>query len=119
MALPLTVTANLPSRAFDATEDFYARLGFARAYRDDNWMILKRGEAQLEFFPHPDLDPGGSWFSACFRTEDLEGLAAEFAELNLPARGRPCLTGISRVTDDLRMFALIDPDGSLIRCLGP
>lgn len=117
--MTFSVTANLPSRDFDATEAFYAPLGFARAYRDDDWMILKRDEAQLEFFPHPELDPGTSWFSACFRTDDLDGLAGEFATLDLPERGRPRLTGISRVTDDLRMFALIDPDGSLIRCLGP
>ena len=45
--------------------------------------------------------------------------AAEFAELRLPGAGIPRLqSGIQLVTDELRMFAVIDPDGSLIRCLG-
>lgn len=25
--------------------------------RDDSWMILRRGDLLLEFFPQPDLDP--------------------------------------------------------------
>ena len=116
----MIVTANLPSRDYDATEAFYGRLGFHRTWRDDDWMILKRGDAVIEFFPHPELRPEESWFSACFRTGDLDGLFAGYARLDLPAAGIPRLHPcIQRITDDLRMFAIVDPDGSLIRCLGP
>ena len=112
-------TPNLPSRDFDVTEAFYARLGFATGWRDEGWMILRRGDAVIEFFPHPHLRPEESWFSACLRTDDLDALHAEFAELRLPGAGIPRLqSGVQQVADELRMFAVIDPDGSLIRCLG-
>ena len=45
------VTPNLPSRDFDVTEAFYAKLGFATSWKDRGWMILQRGGLQLEFFP--------------------------------------------------------------------
>jgi predicted lactoylglutathione lyase len=32
-------TPNLPSRNFEATSSFYARLGFAHGWRSDGWMI--------------------------------------------------------------------------------
>lgn len=115
----MIVTANLPSRDYDATEAFYARLGFSRSWRDENWLILTRGDTQIEFFPHPDLKPEESWFSACFRTDDLGALFDEYDKLELPGKGIPRLhPGIQQITDDLRMFAVVDPDGSLIRCLG-
>ncbi|HFT0573613.1 TPA: hypothetical protein ACH1RG_005859, partial [Klebsiella pneumoniae] len=56
------VTPNLPSRDFDVTEAFYAKLGFATSWKDRGWMILQRGGLQLEFFPYPDLDPATSSF---------------------------------------------------------
>ena len=112
-------TPNLPSRDFDATEAFFARLGFVTAWRDMGWMILERGEAVLEFFPHRELRPQESWFSACLRTDDLDALHWEFVALRLPTSGMPRLhPGVEAVADGLRMFAVVDPDGSLIRCLG-
>lgn len=36
-------TPNLPSRDFEATPLFYARLGFTEIWRDEGWMILERG----------------------------------------------------------------------------
>ena len=53
-------TPNLPARDLGATREFYATLGFAPRYADDGWLILTRGELQLEFFPYPDLDPATS-----------------------------------------------------------
>jgi catechol 2,3-dioxygenase-like lactoylglutathione lyase family enzyme len=51
------ITANLPSRDFEATGRFYAMLGFRIDFRNDSWMILSRDGMSVEFFPHPDLDP--------------------------------------------------------------
>jgi hypothetical protein len=107
-------TANLPSRNFDQTAAFYLALGFSVGFKDDGWMILQRGALELEFFPMPLLNPKQSWFSACFRVDDLDGLYAEFqkaglANVNLSA---PKLEPFG-----LRIFTLIDLDGSLIRCI--
>ena len=57
-------TPNLPSRDFETTSRFYAQFGFEQGWRDDGWMILKRGGLTLEFFPHPDVDPLTSNFTA-------------------------------------------------------
>jgi catechol 2,3-dioxygenase-like lactoylglutathione lyase family enzyme len=112
------ITANLPSRDFDGTIAFYGRLGFDLAYRDQHWLILERGPLELEFFPYPDLDPASSFFSACIRVDDLAGLYTDFAAADLPGYGIPRLEPIRPIVDDLFMFGLIDPDGSLLRGLG-
>lgn len=112
------ITANLPSRDFDATIAFYGRLGFEVGYRDQHWLILERGPLELEFFPHPDLDPASSSFSACIRVDDLAGLYRDFVATALPAHGIPRLEPIRPIVDGLYMFALVDLDGSLLRGMG-
>ena len=112
-------TPNLPSRDFAATEAFYARLGFVTRYRDDGWMILERGGMVAEFFSHPGCDPRTSWASACLRVDDLDALYRDFAATGLSAdpRAIPRLTPPEHRPPVPRMFALVDPDGSLWRCL--
>ncbi len=113
------ITANLPSKDFGRTEAFYGRLGFRCAFRNEGWMILRRGSLEIEFFPHPEVDPYGSWFSACIRLDDIDSAHAEWARLDLP-RDRtsiPRLTGIFKLDGAPRMFALVDEDGSLLRVL--
>ena len=66
------ITANLPARDFCETAAFYERLGFEVEFRDEGWMILSRGPLEIEFFPHPGLDPAASWFSACVRVADVD-----------------------------------------------
>ena len=113
------ITANLPSRNFDATIAFYGKLGFAVGFHDSGWLILNRGALELEFFPHPDLDECSSWFSACIRVDDLDGLLADWRKAGLPGDDRsiPRLTGVVKIANVPRMFALVDEDGSLLRCL--
>ena len=112
-------TANLPSRDFDATIAFYGALGFTVGFQDSGWLILNRGALELEFFPHPDLDKRTSWFSACIRVDDLDGLLATWRKTGLPrdARSVPRLTNAVKMADVPRMFALVDEDGSLLRVL--
>lgn len=112
-------TPNLPSRDFDATAAFWGRLGFKITYRDAGWMILARDKMVVEFFPHPDLQPAQSWFSACLRVDQLDAWHQEWLALGLPGDdgGIPRLTDILHRPPVPRMFALIDPDGSLIRVL--
>jgi hypothetical protein len=113
------ITANLPARDFAETAAFFERLGFGVDFRDDGWMMMSRGPLELEFFPYPDLDPWTSSFSACVRVGDLDQLHAQWLALNLPGAGIPRLQGPPwTIVDELRMFAVIDPNGSLLRCLG-
>ncbi|MBE2276369.1 MAG: bleomycin resistance protein [Rhodobacteraceae bacterium] len=113
------ITANLPSRDFSATEAFYAALGFTRSWRDDGWMILTRGPLMLEFFAHPEVDPWSSWFSACVRVDDPDALLEEWqgAGLSSDRKAIPRLTGFFKPGAAPRMFALVDPDGTLLRVI--
>lgn len=112
------VTANLPSADFDRTEAFYGKLGFTRGYRDRGWMILARGTLEIEFFPM-NIDPKSSWFSACIRTDDLDGLYTEFSNAGISSDGK----SIPRISEPrvephgIRLFYVNDPDGSLIRII--
>lgn len=111
-------TPALPSADFDRTIGFYGALGFAVSYRGADWLILARGTITLEFFAGA-IDPATSCHGANIRTDDLDALYTSFAEAGLPSAGIPRLDLPRRITPDLRMAALVDPDGSLIRLLGP
>jgi hypothetical protein len=112
-------TPNLPSRDFEATEKFYAPLGFNTGWRDNGWMILTRGVLTLEFFPHPELDPRTSWFSCCLRLDDLDSFYAVCKSMGIPE----AVTGYPRLhppkLEDWggRVGALIDVDGTLVRLI--
>jgi len=112
-------TPNLPSRDFDVTADFYGKLGFSIDWRDDGWMIMTRGALKLEFIPHPELDPATSWFSACFRVDDLDALYAVCKAAGIPEQrtGWPRLHPPRLEEWGGRVAALIDPDCSLIRMI--
>jgi catechol 2,3-dioxygenase-like lactoylglutathione lyase family enzyme len=111
------VTANLPARGFDETAAFYEALGFVVRYRDEAWMIMTLGDLEIEFFPHPALNPASSWFSAGVRVRDADRLHAEWKCVGLPEVGIPRMASLEDVPPGLRMFALVDPDGSLLRCI--
>lgn len=112
-------TANLPSRDLDKTEAFYAAFGFRTRFKDDGWMIMERDELELEFFPHAELDPRTSCFSACLRVNDLDALHAAFSNADLPTdcRSIPRMDKPQVMPFGLRMFHVIDLDGSLLRCI--
>lgn len=111
-------TPNLPSADFDRTIAFYAALGLSPAYRGQGWLILRNGDLQLEFFAEP-VDPFTSSHGACLRVDDLDawhmrcqGLGLSTDERSIPRLGSPRVEATG-----LRIFYLVDPDGSLIRCV--
>lgn len=110
-------TPNLPARDFVSTSAFYAQLGFTEDYRDDGWMILRRGGVHLEFFPFPDLDPSTSSFSCCLRLDDVDDFYAVCRADGLPetTHGWPRIHPPRRESSGLRIGALVDPDGNLLR----
>ncbi|MFN3464772.1 MAG: bleomycin resistance protein [Terricaulis sp.] len=112
-------TANLPSRDLDKTAAFYQALGFSIGFKDDGWMILSRGDPRLEFFPHAGLDPRTSCFSACLRVDDLDALHAAFSASDVPhdCWSMPRIDKPQMTPFGLRMFHLVDLDGSLLRCI--
>ncbi len=113
------ITANLPSRDTAATAAFYEKLGFTTGYNDGGWMIINRGTLELEFFHHPDLNPKESCFSACVRVDDLDALYEEFIKAGLPddCWSIPRIGKINVEPHGIRLFAVIDPEESLLRCI--
>jgi len=112
-------TPNLPSRDFGASSAFYAGLGFVEDWRDEGWMILKRGDVTLEFFPHPELNPLTSWFSCCIRLDDLDAFyaVAKSAGTAETCSGQPRLHPPKVEDSGLRIAYLVDPDGTLVRLI--
>ena len=113
-------TPNLPSRSFPDTEAFYAQTGFTTAYRDEHWLIMVRGDLTLEFFPHPDLDPHTSWFSCCLRLDDIDAFyqLLQAAGIEEKGHGFPRIHPPTENAGGLKMAALVDPDGTLLRLIG-
>ena len=110
-------TPNLPARDFEATSQFYAKLGFTESWRDRGWMILKRGGLALEFFPYPDLDPLESSFGCCLRLDDLAAFytACRDAGVEEGCAGQPRLHPPKVEHSGLTIGYLVDPDGTLLR----
>lgn len=115
-----TSTPNLPARDFAATSAFFARLGFTQVFRDEGWMILDRDGVWLEFFPFPELDPAESSFGCCLRLDDVDSFYRVCVDAGLPesAKGFPRLHPPRLEESGLRVGALIDPDGTLLRLIG-
>lgn len=112
-------TPNLPARDFAATSAFYAALGFDQGYRSEGWMILSRGDAELEFFPYPDLDPYQSSFGCCLRLDDLDAMMVQVRAADVPdARvGIPRFHPPRLEDSGLTIAYLVDPDGTLLRLI--
>ena len=111
-------TANpaLPARDFGLSAEFYARLGFDTTYRSEGWMILQRGTAQLEFFPHAEIDPATSSFGCALRLDDLAAFYAVCVAAGVPesATGWPRIHPPRLDESGLTIGYLIDPDGTLL-----
>lgn len=105
---------NLPSRDFDDTIAFYGPVGFAVAYRDEGWLILRRGNLQLEFFLFPDLLPDESSFMCSIRVDDVAALYGRFLAAGVAetAVGRPRLHLVRSQPWGGRAGFLVDPDGT-------
>ena len=117
--MPDRITANLPSRNFDETEAFYSALGFERLYRGEGWMVLSLDGMELDFFPHPDLKPEDSWFSASRRLRDIDAVYAKWRPMDQfqGAPPAPFLKPPVQLEDAPRMFFMGDPNGSLWRVM--
>lgn len=111
-------TANLPSADFDRTVAFYGALGLQPTYRDRAWMILKGAGLELEFFAAP-IDPYESWHGVCLRVDDLDSLHLKCSSIGLATdeKSIPRLGAPKVEASGIRIFYMVDPDGSLIRCI--
>lgn len=110
---------NLPSRDFDETARFYGGFGFEQVYRDDGWLILERGEVELEFFLFSDLVPEESSFMCSVRVDDVDDLYARIRASGVveATEGRPRLHPVQPQPWGQRAGFLIDPDGTQLQLI--
>ncbi|RFA08197.1 bleomycin resistance protein [Subtercola boreus] len=110
---------NLPSRDFDDTIAFYGGFGFDLAYRAEDWLILRRRELQLEFFPFPDLVPEESSFMCSVRVDDVDDLYRQIRDSGVVEKstGRPRLHPVRLQPWGQRAGFLIDPDGTQLHLI--
>jgi len=110
---------NLPSRDFDATIAFYGGFGFSQDYRDEGWLILRRGDLALEFFPFADLDPATSSFMCSVRVDDVGELYGRITAAGVVEKtvGFPRVHPVVTQPSGLRIGNLIDIDGTQLNLI--
>jgi hypothetical protein len=114
----------LPSRNLGETLAFLERLGFENAgahYSVWNYLIVSRGDVELQFFSHPDVDPLTTDAMCYLRVEDADALYAEWSEIGVASDP---LTGSRLMPPQtteykMREFALVDKSGNLYRIGSP
>jgi catechol 2,3-dioxygenase-like lactoylglutathione lyase family enzyme len=107
----------LPSRSLNDTLAFYQRLGFVGEIlgEGDSYAILQRGTVELHFFIHTELRPSESSFGCYIRVLDVESIHQAFALEQLSPRGIPRIDALEAKPWGMREFAVVDPDGNLLR----
>ena len=107
----------LPSRSVSDTLAFFKRLGFdGKICGDgDSYAILTRGTLEIHFFTHHELRPTESWAGCYLRVLDVEKIYRAFTMAELPQKGIPRLDVLEDKPWGMREFAIVDPDGNLLR----
>ena len=107
----------LPCRSVAATTAFYERLGFEGGAHEFNseYAILRRASVELHFFTHKELVPTESSAGCYIRVLDVESIYRVFSSSKLPRAGIPRMDILENKPWGLREFAVVDPDGNLLR----
>lgn len=110
---------NLPSRDLDRTTAFYAAFGFATTFRSDEWLILRHGDIELEFFRFDDLVPAQSSFMCSVRVDDVDAWYSRIRASGVPERatGCPRLLAVREQPWGQRAGFLVDPDGTQLHLI--
>jgi catechol 2,3-dioxygenase-like lactoylglutathione lyase family enzyme len=107
----------LPSKSVEAATAFYQLLGFEGGPHPFNrdYAILRRGAIELHFFTQRDLVPTASAAGCYLRVADVAAYYREFSVAQLPPTGIPRMEALEDKPWGLREFAVVDPDGNLLR----
>ena len=107
----------LPSRSVNDTLAFFRRLGFDGKIWGDpySYAILRRGTVELHFFTHKELRPADSSAGCYIRVSNVESIYQAFALAQLARKGIPRMDALEDKPWGMREFAIVDPDGNLLR----
>jgi uncharacterized glyoxalase superfamily protein PhnB len=76
---------------------------------------MHRGAVEIHFFTHKELIPAESSAGCYLRVLDVESIYRAFAASQLPKKGIPRMDALEDKPWGLREFAVVDPDGNLLR----
>jgi len=112
LAIPI-----LPCRSVDTATEFYRTLGFEGGAHEFNreYAIFKRGAIELHFFTHRQLVPTESSAGCYIRVRDVQSIFEACSASGLPGTGLPRMDRLEDKPWGLREFAVVDPDGNLLR----
>jgi catechol 2,3-dioxygenase-like lactoylglutathione lyase family enzyme len=107
----------LPCRSVNTVTEFYRRLGFEGGAHEFNsdYGIFRRGAIELHFFTHRALVPAESSAGCYIRVLDVESVYKACSVSGLPSSGIPRMDRLEDKPWGLREFAIVDPDGNLLR----
>ena len=106
----------LPSRSLSDTLVFYRQLGFdGLIHGHGDYAIVTRGPLELHFFTHRQLRPAESSAMCYLRVSDVDDIYRAFAAAELPRKGIPRMDALEDKPWGMREFAIVDPDGTLLR----
>ena len=116
---PVVSIPILPARDLAETREFYERLGFQAAgwwpVEFGGYAILRRGDLSMHFFSFKEIAPDQNYAQCYWRVNDVDSLYAEFHALGLSRFGIPRLDPVGDKPWGMREFAIVDPNGNLIR----
>lgn len=112
LAIPI-----LPSRSVSDTLAFYRQFGFDGKLcgPGNSYAILTRGTVEIHFFTHPELRPAESFAGCYIRVLEVDSIYQAFSSASLPRKGIPRLDVLEIKPWGMKEFALVDPDGNLVR----
>jgi len=106
----------LPSRSLEDTLVFYRCVGFeGQIHGHGDYAILKRGPVELHFFTQRELRPAESSAGCYIRVSDVESIYRASDSAELPRKGIPRRDALEDKPWGMKEFAIVDPDGNLIR----
>jgi len=111
--MPDFAVPTLPMRNSAETRAFYEKLGFVCVHEHDppdSFLFMVRNGVQLQFFEVPGIDGSITDHTCGLYVDDLDGIYAAFAAAKV---GK--LMPIEKKPWGVREFALIDPNGNLLR----
>ena len=109
----------LPARDLAETRAFYEALGFhAAGWWPDTfggYAILRRGDLSMHFFLHSEVSATENYCGCYWRVNDVNALYVEYDAVGLSRSGSPRLTAVEDKPWGMREFAIVDPNGNLVR----
>ena len=100
----------LPSSDLARSADFYRYLGFRVLGRTEDYLRVRHGGIELHLFLAVDLDPFQNTAGCFFRVADPEALRRTWRR-----DGVACLDVPGSAGYGLTRFAVVDPDGNILR----